>query len=162
MTSRSLRPLRVWCISGSRSCRVLVRTRSVDNRRIHDGPGTEAQSLGLQVFAYPLKQPLPQLVLLQQMTELAHRGLVRTGTGPRSMRTNCRIPAESYCASSTPRSDRLNHCCKKQIRSIHSAPTGGRPFPASAYTGSTSAHNSAHGTTCSISSKNNARRVFFV
>ena len=38
---------------------------------------TEPQSLRLQVLAYPLKQPLPQLVLLQQMAELAHRGLVR-------------------------------------------------------------------------------------
>ena len=36
-----------------------------------------------------------------------------TGSRPRSMPTNCRIPAESYSASSTPGSDRLNHCCKK-------------------------------------------------
>src|ERR1019366_2913508 len=62
--------------------RVLGRTRSVDNRRIYDGPGTEAQSLRLQMLADPLKQPLPQLVLLQQMTELAHRGLVRHRFSP--------------------------------------------------------------------------------
>jgi hypothetical protein len=30
------------------------------------------------------------------------------------------------------------------------------------YTGSISAHNFAHGTTCSISSRNNARRVFLL
>src|SRR3989475_1100090 len=36
-----------------------------------------------------------------------------TGSQPRSMPTNCRIPPESYCASSTAGSDRLNHCCKK-------------------------------------------------
>src|SRR5207244_991701 len=36
-----------------------------------------------------------------------------TGSQPRSMPTNCRITAESYSASSTPGSDRLNHCCKK-------------------------------------------------
>ena len=35
-------------------------------------------------------------------------------------------------------------------------------LPALAYTGSISPHSSAHGTTCSISSKNRARRVFFV
>src|SRR5205807_876671 len=31
----------------------------------------------------------------------------------RSMPTNCRITTESYSASSTAGSDRLNHCCKK-------------------------------------------------
>src|SRR5438445_3063457 len=36
-----------------------------------------------------------------------------TGSQPRSMPTNCRIPPESYSASSTAGSDRLNHCCKK-------------------------------------------------
>src|ERR1019366_8894388 len=46
--------------------------------------------------------------------------------------------------------------------SIRSTPTGGRPGPAFGYTDSISAHNSAHGTTCSISSRNSARRVFFV
>ena len=45
---------------------------------------------------------------------------------------------------------------------MRSTPTGGRPCPAFGYTGSISAHNSAHGTTCSISSRNSARRVFFV
>ena len=41
--------------------------------------------------------------------------VVSSGTGscPRSMPTNCRITAESYSASSTPGSDRLNHCCRK-------------------------------------------------
>src|ERR1035441_2743483 len=45
---------------------------------------------------------------------------------------------------------------------MRSTPTGRRPCPAFGYTGSISAHNSAHGTTCSISSRNSARRVFFV
>ena len=37
--------------------------------------------------------------------------MVSSGTGsrPRSMPTNCRIPTESYNASSTPGSDGLNH-----------------------------------------------------
>jgi hypothetical protein len=29
------------------------------------------------MLAHPLEQPLPQLVLLQQMAKLAHRGLIR-------------------------------------------------------------------------------------
>src|SRR5208282_2745974 len=45
---------------------------------------------------------------------------------------------------------------------MRSTPTGGRPCPAFGYTGSISVHNSAHGTTRSISSRNSARRVFFV
>src|SRR5947199_9632898 len=36
-----------------------------------------------------------------------------TASQPRSMPTNCRITTESYSASSTAGSDRLNHCCKK-------------------------------------------------
>ena len=36
-----------------------------------------------------------------------------TGSRPRSMPTNCRITTESYSASSTAGSDRLNHCCRK-------------------------------------------------
>src|SRR5205807_9979234 len=35
-----------------------------------------------------------------------------TGSQPKSMPTNCRITPESYSASSTAGSDRLNHCCK--------------------------------------------------
>src|SRR5271157_3890734 len=53
-----------------------------------------------------------------------------TGSRPRSMPTNCRITTESYSASSSPGSDRLNHCCRKYTRNIRSNPTGGRPLPA--------------------------------
>src|SRR5680860_868976 len=44
---------------------------------------------------------------------------------------------------------------------MRSRPTGGRPAPphACGYTGSISAHNSAHGTICSISARNCSRRV---
>jgi hypothetical protein len=35
------------------------------------------------------------------------------GSEPKSMATNCRSAAESYSASSTAGSDKLNYCCKK-------------------------------------------------
>src|ERR1039457_2040874 len=44
---------------------------------------------------------------------------------------------------------------------MRSTPTGRRPLPALGLCGSISEHNSPHGTTCSISSRNNARFVFF-
>src|ERR1700685_1325003 len=90
--------------------------------------------------------------------------VVSSGAGscPKSIPTNCLITGESYRASSTAGSDKLNHCCKKYIRSIRSTPTGGRPFPGFGECGSISAHNLRHGTTCSISSRNTSRRVFFV
>jgi hypothetical protein len=53
-----------------------------------------------------------------------------TGSRPKSMPTKSRITTESYSASSTAGSDRLNHCCRKYMRSIRSTPTGGRPLPA--------------------------------
>src|ERR1700726_961340 len=57
--------------------------------------------------------------------------VVSSGAGscPKSIPTNCLITGESYRASSTAGSDKLNHCCKKYIRSIRSTPTGGRPLP---------------------------------
>src|SRR5262249_25886438 len=69
---------------------------------------------------------------------------------------------ESYSASSTAGSERLNQCWRKYIRSMRSNPTGGRPFPAFGYTGSMRPHSSRHGTTRSISVRNCARRVSFV
>lgn len=46
------------------------------------------------------------------------------------------------------------------MRSMRSMPTGRRPAPAGCgYTGSISAHSSAHGTTWFISARNTSRRV---
>src|SRR5262249_39196357 len=85
-----------------------------------------------------------------------------TGSRPRSIPTNARIVGESYSASSTAGSERLNQCWRQYIRSIRSTPTGGRPFPGWGYTGSIRAPSSRHGTTRSISARNCARRVTFV
>src|SRR5215831_10223492 len=85
-----------------------------------------------------------------------------TGSRPRSMPAKARIVRESYSASSTPGSERLNQCWRKYIRSMRSRPMGGRPFPALGYTGSMRAQSSRPGTTRSISARNCARRVTFV
>ena len=82
---------------------------------------------------------------------------------PRSMPAKARIAAESYSASSTAGSERLNHSCRKYTRSMRSSGSGGRP-PCSltfGYTGSTTAASSRHGTVRSISLRNCARRVVF-
>jgi hypothetical protein len=68
-----------------------------------------------------VEQLLAQIVRFEQMTEAAHRRLVghrlATESLPSrrrgSMSTKRRIADESYSASSTAGSDRLNHCCKK-------------------------------------------------
>ena len=54
-----------------------------------------------------------KLVLLQQVAELANRGLVRHWLTAEIDTANCRMAAESYSASSTPGSERLNHSCRK-------------------------------------------------
>jgi hypothetical protein len=85
-----------------------------------------------------------------------------TGSRPRSIPTNCRMARESYSASSTAGSDRLNQCCKKWMRSIRSTPMGGRPAPSAfGYHGMITAASSSHGITCSISARNRSRRVGF-
>src|SRR5207244_1726426 len=76
-------------------------------------PRRDSHPLRLQVQVHLPQDLFPQLVFFQQVPELAHRGLVGTGSQPRSMPTNCRITTESYSVSSTAGSDRLNHCCKK-------------------------------------------------
>ena len=60
------------------------------------------------------------------------RIVVSSGAGamPRSTPTKSRTAADSYSNSSTPGSDKLNHCCTKYVRSMIESPTGCRPLPA--------------------------------
>jgi hypothetical protein len=60
-----------------------------------------------------IEQPPAEIVLFEQVAEAAHPGLVGTGSRLRSIPTERRITSESWSASSTPRSDRLNHCGRK-------------------------------------------------
>ena len=64
-------------------------------------------------YACTLEELLSKRMRLQQMAEAAHRGLIGHGISPRSIPANRRIDTESYSASSTPGSERLNHCCTK-------------------------------------------------
>src|ERR1039457_6037220 len=92
------------------------------------------------------------------MTELAYRSLVWH-------RLVTQIDAHE-AAHHRGVVERLFHPRVRQVEPLlqkgRSTPTGGRPFPGLGLCGSTSAHSSHHGTTCSISSRNIARRVFLV
>ena len=56
---------------------VLGRGRRTDDRRIHDGAGRDLHPLGLQMPTDFFEQALTQIMLFQQMAELAHGGFVR-------------------------------------------------------------------------------------
>jgi hypothetical protein len=70
----------------------------------------------------------------------------------------------SYSASSMARSERLNHCWTKWMRSMVSTANGGRPplAPGAGAYGAISETSSAHGTTRFISSRNSRLRVRLV
>src|SRR6184192_396594 len=107
-------PFFVWCISGSRCCsRFLVEVGAC--RMV-------ASTIVPVVIRTPCacrcRFTCPRICSPSWCASSKCRNLhtvVSSGTGsqPRSMPTNCRIPTESYSASSTAGSDRLNHCCKK-------------------------------------------------
>ena len=61
---------------------VLGRRRGVDNRCVHDRSHGNRHALGAQVAPDLFKQPPAQTMLLQQMPELAHRGLIGHGLSP--------------------------------------------------------------------------------
>src|SRR5207302_1755473 len=104
-------PFFVWCISGSRCCsRFLVEV----------GACRMAASTIVPVVirtpcACKCRFTCPKICSPSWCASSKCRNLhtvVSSGTGsqPRSMPTNCRITTESYSASSTAGSDRLNHC----------------------------------------------------
>ena len=78
----------------------------MDDGGIDDRAPGQLQTMLFQMLMHLLEQSRSQLVLLQQVTELAERGLVRHGPRPGSMPANRRIASESYSASSAPGSDR--------------------------------------------------------
>ena len=56
---------------------VLGRGRSMDDGRIDDRAGLDADALGLQMYVHRLQHQAAQFVLLQQMPEAQHRRLIR-------------------------------------------------------------------------------------
>ena len=108
---------------------ILRRTGGTDDGRIHDGLIVHLQAVLRQMFLNSYKELFAQLVRFQEMPKLADRGLSGTGSQPRSMPTNCRMARESYSASSTAGSDRLNHCCRQWRRSMRSTPNRRTPRP---------------------------------
>src|SRR3990172_13068737 len=156
-----------------RSARFLRRRRDSCHRRETRADPHRGSAGGPMVVARPVVVQAGEAIVLpprelERIREPRIRrcrraeGVVGVLGRPRSMPTNARMVGESYSASSTAGSDRLNHCWRKYIRSMRSRPTGGRPLPAWGYTGSMRAQRSRQGTTRSISARNWARRVTFV
>jgi hypothetical protein len=88
------------------------RTRRADDRRVDDRALGDLDAGPTQVDVDRRQQRLAQLVALQQVPDL--QTVVSSGapSTPRSMPTKLRIATESYNASSTAGSDRLNHNCR--------------------------------------------------
>src|SRR6202011_5680029 len=87
---------------------IFGRRRRIDDCRIDDRARRHLQSLRRQMPLHFVEQLLAQIVRFEQMTE--RHTVVSSGTGsrPTSMSTKRRIADESYSASSTAGSDRLN------------------------------------------------------
>src|SRR5580700_5528869 len=108
--------LGIACLVG-----IFGRRRRIDDCRIDDRASGDFQSLRRQMPLHFVEQLLAQIVCFEQMAEAAHRRLVGHRLAAESlpsrrrgsMSTKRRIADESYSASSTAGSDRLNHCCKK-------------------------------------------------
>jgi hypothetical protein len=61
---------------------VLRGTRRVDDPGVHGGPGMDLEAVLLEVLPDEGKEPLPQMMALQHMTELADGSFVRHGLPP--------------------------------------------------------------------------------
>ena len=68
--------LRLMHLRVTGTSRVLCRGRCRDDRGVHDGPSPHDPALLVEDVVLRLKQPLAQLVLLQQMTKVQQRGRV--------------------------------------------------------------------------------------
>src|SRR5208282_1052718 len=92
---------------------VLGRGGRMDNGRVHDRAGRDPHSPALKC-RFTVSSISPPSPCSSSRWRNLHT-VVSSGTGsrPRSIPTESRITTESYSASSTAGSDRLNHCCKK-------------------------------------------------
>jgi len=92
---------------------VLGRTRGIDDARIHNRTGADFQPVLMKILVDQGKQLVAQVMRLKQMTELADRGLIRCRLTSQINTYKEAHGRESYRASSTAGSDRLNQCCRK-------------------------------------------------
>lgn len=74
---------------------ILRRGGRADDRGVYDRAGADLDSLLVQMPVHRLKQRFAQFVLLQQVTELAHCGLVRSRPGQPGERMLTRVTAQS-------------------------------------------------------------------
>src|SRR6185312_4616049 len=92
---------------------ILRRTGGTDDGRIHNRASVDHPPLCGQIGPNPRKELFSQFMSFQEMPKLQIVVSSGTGSRPKSMPTNCRMARESYSASSTAGSDRLNHCCRQ-------------------------------------------------
>jgi hypothetical protein len=83
----------------------------VDDLLVDDRASAHLDALFMQVSVHRFEQLLIQLLLAQQMAELACRRFIRCRLSTQVNSGELRIAAESYNASSTAGSNGLNHSC---------------------------------------------------
>jgi hypothetical protein len=106
---------------------LLRRAGRSDDRCVNDRAASDLYPALAQMGVDLLKELLPEPIALEQVAKLADRGLVRhqrpaqvdSGEAPHGIDVVQRL----FRAGSL----RLNHCCKKWIRSINVRSIGGRP-----------------------------------
>ena len=88
-------PFFAWCISGSRLWPRFLGGGRVNDGRVHDRAGGDAHPCRLQVQIHRAQYLFSQIVLLQQVAEVADRGLVRHRLRPQVNPRDWRSTAES-------------------------------------------------------------------
>src|SRR6266849_353406 len=123
-------PFLVWCISGSRCCSRFL----VDVGACRMVASTIVPVVMRTPRACKCRLTVPRIFSPSRCSSSKCRNLhtvVSSGAGssPKSIPTNCRITGESYRASSTAGSDRLNHCCRNKSAASAPLPPAGAHSP---------------------------------
>jgi len=139
----------------------LRRTRSCDDRRVEIVPVEILMPFFLRYALTTANSALPRLLRSRRWRNLQIVVSSETRACLRSMAGNVRMEMISFNDFSAPEPPRLNHCCKKWIRSIRSSVTGALPEKPVEYYGRTTSHSSSHGVIRSISLRKIARFVAF-
>ena len=108
---------------------ILARTGRRNNGRVYNGLSTDRNPCAARYAPIRAKSCSPNRWASNRCRNLQIVASSGTGSRPRSIPTNCRKARESYKASSTARSDRLNHCCRKWRAACARRPPAATPAP---------------------------------
>jgi len=97
---------------------------------VDNGSGLDLDALGLKMLVHRVQHLTAEAVLIEQMAEAQDGRLIRRRSHAEIHADNRCNTGDSYNASSTPESDKSNHCCTKYVLSVIDNPTGCRPLPA--------------------------------